>query len=72
MLTLVYSFNFILTVRKSQETLLSRSKRSLQSFINAIQCYNEEAHVTGLADYGCFCGRGGGGIPLDETDRLVN
>ena len=72
MLTQVYLFNFVFTAGESQETLLSRSKRDLFGFADAIQCYNEDAIVAGYVDYGCFCGMGGGGIPLDETDKLVN
>ena len=45
-----------------------RSKRSLYTFNNLIRCYFADVSVSLYFDYGCYCGKGGYGIPLDETD----
>ena len=45
-----------------------RSRRSLQNFRTLMQCYQPWISIGAYMDYGCYCGVGGKGIPLDETD----
>ena len=69
---LTYLYQSILTAGKprSKENLLSRSKRNLDNFHDAIKCYNKDVNAAAsYFDYGCFCGMGGASTPVDETDR---
>uniref|UniRef100_R4G7J2 phospholipase A2 n=1 Tax=Hoplocephalus bungaroides TaxID=83403 RepID=R4G7J2_9SAUR len=44
--------------------------RNLMQFSNMIQCANHGSRPTShYADYGCYCGKGGSGTPVDELDR---
>ncbi|CAK8697524.1 basic phospholipase A2-like [Clavelina lepadiformis] len=53
----------------------SRRRRNVWQFGKIIQCVqNSESHFpwwafTHLTDYGCFCGFGGQGQPVDDIDR---
>nr|P59068.1 RecName: Full=Phospholipase A2 superbin b; Short=svPLA2; AltName: Full=Phosphatidylcholine 2-acylhydrolase [Austrelaps superbus] len=43
---------------------------NLYQFKNMIQCANRGSrHWLAYADYGCYCGWGGSGTPVDELDR---
>nr|Q7T2Q4.1 RecName: Full=Acidic phospholipase A2 2; Short=svPLA2; AltName: Full=PA2-II; AltName: Full=Phosphatidylcholine 2-acylhydrolase; Flags: Precursor [Bungarus flaviceps flaviceps]BAC77656.1 phospholipase A2II precursor [Bungarus flaviceps] len=43
---------------------------NLIQFSSLIQCANGGSRATWhYADYGCYCGKGGGGTPVDELDR---
>ena len=46
---------------------------SLFGFSNMIKCYqpdeSKQTILRSYADYGCYCGKGGSGWTLDETDR---
>ena len=46
---------------------------SLIGFSDMIKCYQPSESETSIlrsyADYGCYCGKGGNGVTLDETDR---
>jgi len=45
-----------------------RRKRSINNFQHLMRCFQPWIEVHFYYDYGCFCGIGGGGFPLDETD----
>nr|ABM88801.1 PLA2 Hs-2 precursor [Hoplocephalus stephensii] len=43
---------------------------NLMQFSNMIQCANRGSRPTWhYIDYGCYCGKGGSGTPVDELDR---
>nr|Q9PUH9.1 RecName: Full=Acidic phospholipase A2 S9-53F; Short=svPLA2; AltName: Full=ASPLA5; AltName: Full=Phosphatidylcholine 2-acylhydrolase; Flags: Precursor [Austrelaps superbus]AAD56554.1 phospholipase A2 [Austrelaps superbus] len=43
---------------------------NLYQFSNMIQCANRGRRPTKhYMDYGCYCGKGGSGTPVDELDR---
>nr|AAZ22633.1 PLA-3 precursor [Oxyuranus scutellatus] len=43
---------------------------SLLNFANLIECANHGTRsALAYADYGCYCGKGGRGTPLDDLDR---
>ncbi|XP_036383793.1 phospholipase A2 [Megalops cyprinoides] len=44
--------------------------RALWQFRNMIVCVNPESWpLLDYADYGCYCGKGGSGTPVDDLDR---
>lgn len=46
--------------------------RALWQFRDMIICANPDAWpVLDYADYGCYCGKGGSGTPVDDLDRWV-
>ncbi|NXS59473.1 PA21B Phospholipase, partial [Brachypteracias leptosomus] len=46
------------------------SPRALWNFHRMIRCTLPDSHpVLEFADYGCYCGLGGSGTPVDELDR---
>ena len=48
------------------------SYKALWQFRNMIVCAQPESWpVLDYADYGCWCGKGGSGTPVDELDRYV-
>ncbi|XP_020622303.1 neutral phospholipase A2 3-like [Orbicella faveolata] len=55
-------------VKEDQNFPLKRVKRNLLQFGDMIKCATGRS---GLAynGYGCWCGRGGSGTPVDDTDR---
>ncbi|CAH3104332.1 unnamed protein product [Pocillopora meandrina] len=46
----------------------TRTQRNLVQFHNMIKCTTSRSSVY-YVDYGCYCGYGGTGNPLDATDR---
>ncbi|XP_033121461.1 acidic phospholipase A2 E-like isoform X2 [Anneissia japonica] len=47
-----------------------RSTRALDQFKSMVRCTTPHRHVLEAYNgYGCWCGFGGGGNPVDETDR---
>nr|Q9I900.1 RecName: Full=Acidic phospholipase A2 D; Short=svPLA2; AltName: Full=APLA; AltName: Full=Phosphatidylcholine 2-acylhydrolase; Flags: Precursor [Naja sputatrix]AAF82186.1 acidic phospholipase A2 [Naja sputatrix] len=42
---------------------------NLYQFKNMIQCTVPNRSWWDFADYGCYCGRGGSGTPVDDLDR---
>ncbi|XP_047447234.1 phospholipase A2-like [Mugil cephalus] len=46
----------------------SRLPKALWQFGNMIQCAQPGTNPLAYNDYGCWCGFGGGGTPLDELD----
>lgn len=56
-------------LRTPEQNTHHRAKRNLFNFESVINCYQPWVDVLHTyADYGCFCGYLGSGIPLDETD----
>ncbi|XP_062268392.1 phospholipase A2-like [Platichthys flesus] len=45
-------------------------RRALNQFRKGIQCLvPDSSPIIDYADYGCYCGKGGSGTPVDELDR---
>jgi len=75
MLTKLFTFSlilfFLVGARASNATTDDEAK-NLYQFKSIIQCYQPHLGLTdiaNLADYGCWCGKGGRGITVDETDE---
>ena len=49
-------------------TSLKRMKRNLLQFALMIRCKTGRSSLD-YNGYGCWCGRGGSGTPVDATDR---
>jgi hypothetical protein len=47
-----------------------RSKRALWDFCSMIECATQR-NCRSYIDYGCWCGLGGGGPPVDDIDMYV-
>lgn len=48
------------------------SPRAVWLFRKMIKCTLPGSHpLLDFADYGCFCGLGGSGTPVDELDRFI-
>lgn len=48
------------------------SPRAVWNFRKMIKCTLPSSHpLLDYADYGCYCGLGGSGTPVDELDRFV-
>ncbi|KAF5908025.1 group 10 secretory phospholipase A2-like, partial [Clarias magur] len=48
-----------------------RSKRSVVKFVGVIKCTTDRLATSYLA-YGCYCGLGGKGVPIDDTDKCCH
>ncbi|KAM4614422.1 phospholipase A2, minor isoenzyme-like [Discoglossus pictus] len=48
---------------------IPRQKRSIMHFSKIIQCTIPNSNPLDYNDYGCYCGLGGSGTPVDELDR---
>nr|Q8UUI0.1 RecName: Full=Basic phospholipase A2 PC1; Short=svPLA2; AltName: Full=Phosphatidylcholine 2-acylhydrolase; Flags: Precursor [Laticauda colubrina]BAB72252.1 phospholipase A2 [Laticauda colubrina] len=49
---------------------ISNRPRNLVQFSELIQCVNKGKRATyHYMDYGCYCGKGGSGTPVDALDR---
>lgn len=43
--------------------------RLVSQFATTIECATGRSPILDYGNYGCFCGVGGGGEPLDATDE---
>ncbi|XP_059105727.1 phospholipase A2-like [Peromyscus eremicus] len=60
----------LVTLLTASTTAHSISRRSLLQFYDMIKCTIPESHpLAQFNDYGCYCGYGGSGTPVDELDR---
>ncbi|XP_020622302.1 basic phospholipase A2 DE-1-like [Orbicella faveolata] len=57
-------------VKEDQSFPLKRLKRNLWQFGNMISCATGRSRWD-YNGYGCWCGRGGSGTPVDGTDRYL-
>lgn len=55
-------------VKEEQSLPLKRVKRNLWQFKNMIECATGRSALD-YNGYGCWCGLGGSGTPVDSTDR---
>jgi len=63
---------FLFVGARASNTTADEEAKNLYQFKNIIQCYQPQLGLTeiaNLADYGCWCGKGGRGITVDETDE---
>ncbi|XP_052610892.1 phospholipase A2-like [Peromyscus californicus insignis] len=60
----------LITLLTAGATAHSINPRSLLQFYDVIKCTIPESHpLEEFNDYGCYCGYGGSGAPVDELDR---
>lgn len=75
MMTKLFTFSlilFLLVGARASNATADEEAKNLYQFKNIIQCYQPQLGLTeiaNLADYGCWCGKGGRGITVDETDE---
>nr|UQM94874.1 secretory phospholipase A2 [Hippocampus erectus] len=64
------TLNALLLLALSLSVAQSLDYRALNQFRKMILCVMPDSWpVLDYADYGCFCGKGGSGTPVDELDR---
>ncbi|XP_033121439.1 phospholipase A2-like [Anneissia japonica] len=66
----VFSITFLLFVCNGAE--IGRQKRAVWQFSDMISCTTRVSYLDVMYyynGYGCFCGQGGSGTPVDALDR---
>uniref|UniRef100_A0A4W6C198 Phospholipase A2 n=1 Tax=Lates calcarifer TaxID=8187 RepID=A0A4W6C198_LATCA len=64
------SINTVLIVPPCCASAQSANLKALIQFRNMILCVMPDSWpVLDYADYGCYCGKGGSGTPVDDLDR---
>ncbi|XP_051166491.1 basic phospholipase A2 nigroxin A-like [Leptopilina boulardi] len=53
----------------NQNVTLSRSKRGVVNLYLMMKCGNNKCKPFSYNGHGCFCGKGGSGIPVDDIDK---
>ncbi|XP_068744280.1 acidic phospholipase A2 Cc1-PLA2-like [Montipora capricornis] len=66
----MFWFSFPAPFKKNQGNVAAKSRhaRNLVQFGNMIACSTNQS-MWDYSDYGCWCGYGGSGKPVDATDR---
>ena len=56
------------SARASKPDRPIRAKRNILQFGNMLSCFDQHLEPMDYVDYGCYCGPGGQGQPVDDTD----
>ena len=65
---IAFLFLFLSAATAAEPPADQSRQNSLYNFMNLITCFQPSKSIGLYLDYGCYCGKGGTGKPLDETD----